>query len=257
MPAERITSRQNGRIKEIIRLTSSADARKETGAFVLEGARLCGDAAASGIEILLLCVSDSAAGRKEAGTLTAVAKETMTVPDSLFAQISETKSPQGLLCVAKTPSLWRKMMRPGGRYLALENISDPGNLGTIARTAEALGLDGLILSGGCDPFSPKVQRASMGSLLRLPLVKADSLPVFLKNQRLPSFAAVPAMDAADAGLEDFAGGGIICIGNEGNGLTAKTEKSCSRRITIPMAGRAESLNAAAAAAILCYLLTRG
>ena len=73
MPAERITSRQNGRIKEIIRLTSSADARKETGAFVLEGARLCGDAAASGIEILLLCVSDSAAGRKEAGTLTAVA----------------------------------------------------------------------------------------------------------------------------------------------------------------------------------------
>jgi len=146
--------------------------------------------------------------------------------------------------------------RPAGRYVALENLQDPGNLGAAARTAEALGLDGLVAGSGCDTYHPKALRASMGALLRLPVLRADDLPGVLRSSGLPCYAAVPERDARSVLICDFTRGGIVAIGSEGHGLTPETIAACGCKITIPMAGRAESLNAAAAATILMWEMAR-
>jgi len=149
--------------------------------------------------------------------------------------------------------------RPGGKYIALENLQDPGNLGAAARTAEALGLDGLLCGSGCDPYHPKALRASMGALLRLPVLRTDDLPGALRAAALqcalPCFAAVPDRDALCVHACDFSHGGIVVIGSEGHGLTKEAIDACEHKITIPMSGRAESLNAAAAATILMWEMT--
>jgi TrmH family RNA methyltransferase len=153
---------------------------------------------------------------------------------------------------------WRTVIRSGWppRVVALENVQNPENLGAVARTAEALGLDGLLLSGGCDVYHHRALRASMGALLRLPVTQTDDLPAALCQSRLPCYAAVPDAGAAPVTQCDFAHGGVIVIGNEGGGLSEEAVAACGHKITIPMRGRAESLNAAAAAAILCWEMVR-
>lgn len=259
----RITGRDNARIKEIHKLITSGRARKERGLFVVEGVRICTDAMGSGIEIATLVYSDSALLRypEQVAQLREVCEQELSVPNDLFEKISDTKSPQGVLCVCKMPELRLPVgqIRVGGKYLALENLSDPANLGTIARTAEALGIDGLILSAGsCDPYSPKALRAGMGSLLRIPLTVTEDLIGLieeLKAKGIPAYAAVPARDALAVTEVPLCDGGIVMIGNEGNGLSEEA-KSAADKVTIPMAGRAESLNAAAAAAIMMWEMCR-
>ena len=150
-------------------------------------------------------------------------------------------------------------LEKNGSYIALENIQDPSNLGAVARTAEALGLSGLIVSGGCDLYSPKAQRAAMGSLLRVPVLRMDSMEAALhacRAQGMRLFASTPRVDAlsvAEAGL----GPRTVCVvGNEGAGVTRETMALCDALVTIPMRGRAESLNASAAAAILMWEMMR-
>lgn len=259
----RITGRDNARIKEIHKLITSGRARRERGLFVVEGVRICTDALRSRIGIETLVYSDSAAQRypEQLELLRAACETELSVPNDLFDKISDTKSPQGVLCVCKTPRLRLPIEQivQGGKYLALESLSDPANLGTIARTAEALGIDGLILSSGsCDPYSPKALRAGMGSLLRIPLVVADdfiALIEALQQKGLRAYAAVPARDAVAVTKLPLCDGGIVMIGNEGNGLSEEA-KAVAQRVTIPMAGRAESLNAAAAAAIMMWEMCR-
>ena len=146
-----------------------------------------------------------------------------------------------------------------GKYLALENTQDPANLGAMARTAEALGIDGLIVSSvGCDPYSPKAQRAAMGSLLRLPVIKADNFTEYLtglKGRGMRLYAAVLYGNDTLLGDHPFGSGSIVMIGNEGNGLTAGAAALADERLKIPMKGRAESLNAATAAAIILWKMT--
>ena len=142
-----------------------------------------------------------------------------------------------------------------GRYIALENLQDPSNLGAISRTAEALGISGIIISGdSCDAFSPKVLRASMGTLLRMPVFIADDITEFICENNLRSFACVVDRDAESISDIDFKDGDVILIGNEGNGLKEETKDKAYSRVTIKMQGNAESLNAAAAAAIAMWEL---
>ena len=176
----------------------------------------------------------------------------------LYDRLSDTGSPQGFLCVIdmnSTPRL--NEISISGKYAALENIQDPSNLGTILRTAEALGVDGVILSEGCcDIFSPKVVRGSMGAVFRLPFMQVKSMADFVRIQTSSGavcYASAPR-DAEDIENIDFSGGAIMLIGNEGNGLKEETISCCTKRVKINMKGRAESLNAAAAAAILLYRL---
>jgi len=262
-----ITSKDNPLIKQTIRLRANADERRARGLFFLEGYRLCADALASGYVPETLFMTGAAREKYP------IEHENVTLISEAVAQkLGDTVKPQGVFGIfpSKPPSsgggvpqgrgvcFWRT----GGRYLALENVQNPDNLGAVARTAEALGLDGLIVSRGCDMYHPKALRASMGALLRLPVLQAENLCDILRASDLPCYAAVPDADALSVtsvsfgAAGDFAHGGVILIGNEGSGLSEEAIAACAQKITIPMRGRAESLNAAAAAAILCWEMVR-
>lgn len=246
-----ITSKDNPLIKLVCSLQSSAKTRKNEGLFVLEGLRICEDAFDNSIRFDKLIISKTA-GEKYAGLLSKFfsnADEIFEIPDVLFTKISDTASPQGIIAVVKTPSLSPEIFK-NGRYIALENLNDPSNLGAISRTAEALGVSGIILSkDSVDPYSPKSLRASMGTLLRMPVIVLNNFVGEIKASGLKTFACVVDSNAKSINEVDFADGSILLIGNEANGLTDSAKASADVQITIPMTGKAESLNAATAAAI--------
>lgn len=246
-----ITSKDNPIIKLTASLQGSSNARKEHNLFVLEGLRICDDAVTCGVVFESLIVSETAFN-KYADTIESLsnsAKECYKIPDKLFGKISDTKSPQGIIALAKMPPKNTKIEN-NGRYIALENINDPSNLGAISRTAEALGVSGIILSkGSVDPYSPKSLRASMGTLLRMPLIIFDDFPQDIKNSGLKSYACVVEKDADSITDVTFTNGSVVMIGNEANGLTEEAKKLADSKITIKMSGKAESLNASVAAAI--------
>ncbi len=248
----KITSKDNSLIKFISRLQSQSSARKESGLFVLEGLRICSDAYENGIRFDKLIVSDSAFQKyeKEILQFSFNSDECVRIPDSIFKKISDTTSPQGIIAVSKIPENNKLKIEKTGRYIALENISDPSNLGAVARTAEALGVSGIILSsGGCDPYSPKSLRASMGTLLRVPLFIFENFAEEISACPLKTYACVVDKTAQSICEFELGDGSVMIIGNEANGITEETKKSADYLLTIPMRGRAESLNAAVAASI--------
>lgn len=246
-----ITSKDNQLIKLAASLQGSANARKEHNLFVLEGLRICDDAISSGVIFESLIVSETAYNKysNSIENFSEFSKECYKIPDKLFTKISDTMSPQGIIALAKMPQR-NTEIKKNGRYIALENINDPSNLGAISRTAEALGVSGIILSkGSVDPYSPKSLRASMGTLLRMPLIIFDNFSVDIKNSGLKSHACVVERDAISITDITFTDGTVVMIGNEANGLTEQAKAIADNRITIKMSGKAESLNASVAAAI--------
>ena len=261
---EKITARDNEKIKYASQLLSSSSKRKESGEFLAEGARLCADAAESGVAFVRAFFTSDALAKygDYISRITRVCPECYEISSQAAAKLSDTGSSQGVFCVCRMRDHSRHSLRAGGRCLALENIQDPSNIGAIIRSAEAMGIDALIVSGGCDIYNPKALRAAMGSSLRLDIINTGSLPSFLESCRahgFMSFACVVDRKAEDIrNINALAGGkGIICcIGNEGNGLTEETVNACDCRVTIPMQGRAESLNAAVAASVAAWELKR-
>ena len=143
------------------------------------------------------------------------------------------------------------IMKSGGKYLVLFGLQDPGNVGMMIRTADALGIDGVIMSGSCDLYSPKVIRSTMGSVFRMKIaVENDSDVLF---EELHSAGAVTSAAVTDC---SFDGTQAVFIGNEGNGLPADIAQRCRRRVIIPMHGNINSLNAAMAAGILMWELSK-
>lgn len=261
-----ITSRDNPLIKQYRKLAADAGYRRETGLFAVEGARLCGDAVKSGIGIEAALVTEkAAAGCPELVSSLAEAGELTVISDSLAGHIGDTKNPQGIFCILKMPKKLDNAemavkIDKGGRYIALENIRDPGNLGGIIRTAEALGITGLLLSDGCcDIYNPKVLRSSMGGVFRLPIWAAgdmaDTVKV-LEQRGFSCYACVMDETAISLNQAIFQLGSICVIGNEANGLEPQTIQNCRHKLCIPMAGEAESLNAAAAATIVMWELIK-
>ena len=260
-----VTSKDNQWVKEWRRLNDSAKYRRETGLFAIEGARLCGDAARSGVELkaVLYTASALAVYGNVVEPLLAAADTAVEISPELSRHMSDTINPQGVFCIAKMldNSLIIDKINIIGTYSALEDIQDPGNMGTVIRTAEALGIDGILLSDGCcDIYNPKVLRASMGGVFRMPLMQVGDMAqavVALQEKGLTAFACVVDADATpitDAGMGQ---GSVALIGNEGNGLRADTVAVCKQRVTIPMTGRAESLNASMAAGIILWEMARG
>ncbi len=260
---KRISAKDNPLIKHINKLMKSAGYRGECREFIAEGARLCEDALVSDADISSLVISDSALDNypELIDELVCKADKSYIVPDALFSRISDTKSPQGILCVIKAldnPTLFDKI-KCNGKFLALDNIQDPSNLGTILRTAEAVGIDGVIMSADCcDIYSPKVVRGSMGAVFRLSYCVTDNIADFLKEyQNIDSYAAVVNSDAkklTEISFRDRAS--CVVIGNEANGLKKSTVDACSLSFTIPMKGRAESLNASVAASIIMWEMVK-
>lgn len=247
-----ITSRENSLIKLISSLQGSANARREHRLFALEGLRLCDDAYQNGIRFDKLIVSDGAF-EKYRDTVYEFAENSgdcFKIPDTLFKKIADTSAPQGILALSALPKTDGAEIKPDGRYVALENISDPSNLGAVSRTAEALGVSGIILSsGGCDPYSPKSLRASMGTLLRMPITVLEDFPSRVGSLGLKTYGCVVESTAEPITKQHFEDGSIVIIGNEANGLTEQIKAAADCLITVPMSGKAESLNAAVAAAI--------
>lgn len=258
-----ITSRDNPQVKRFCRLRDKSRERRESGLLALEGARLCADAADNGLTVETLFVTEQALAQYPViARLSESTKQVLLVSDAVATLMAETEHPQGVFAVVACPpdSLDPEALDVTGRYLVLEGVRDPGNLGTIVRTAEAFGVDGLLLSADCcDLYSPKVLRAAMGGTLRLPTAVVTDLPAAIvkwRAQGLTPFACVADASAEPLTAVRLGAGCMPVIGNEGNGLTAEAIAACGRSLTIPMAGRAESLNAAVAACIVMWELTK-
>lgn len=254
-----IKSKDNKNIKYISKLVSSTKFRKQEGRFITEGVRLCYEALKNNAQIDILVYSVSA-NDKYSDTireLSAKANTTLCVDDRIFCALSDTKTPQGVLCVVKTldkQSYFDKIIE-NGIIVALDNIQDPSNLGTILRSADALGVDGVVLSYDCcDVFSPKVVRGSMGAVFRIPFIVVDSLSDFIEkfNSKGHSYACVLDDTAATVFEASFTKPVLSVIGNEGNGVSQKVIEACSDKLYIPMKNNAESLNAAVAASIIMW-----
>ena len=255
-----IKSKTNEKIKELRELTKRSQVRKEKGLFVCDGLRLCVDAMSSNSEIVSVFYTNSFKQNHNdvALDLIACAQSSYEIDDSLMKYVSDTVSPQGVICVVKMRS---ESITPekGQKYIALDDIQNPDNLGSVMRTAEALGICGLIIQGGCDIYNPKVVRASMGAVFRLPTIRTQNLSEYLRDSEsrgICSYACVPDKGAKSISTVDFTKGGICVIGNEANGISAEVIKACKEKITIVMKGRAESLNAAAAASIIMWEMTK-
>ena len=261
MIMEKITARTNEKIKHAVRLGESASLRKEAGEFFLEGARLCFDAVQTGIEIKQAFFTAKALWKYSEYTDSIIANCGICyeISAEVAQKLSDTENPQGVFCICAIRNDVSVKLNPDGKYIALENLQDPSNLGAVCRSAEALGLDGLIVSGGCDIYNPKALRAAMGSSLRMPVISAENLPILLTQANamgMQTLASVPRNTATDIRKISMEGGVICCVGNEGSGLSDEAIDACSSLVTIHMSGRAESFNASAAAAILAWELMR-
>ena len=254
-----ITSRKNKLITEAASLADTAGRRK-AGMFLAEGARLCADAAGSGLEISALFYTEKAASRygEYLEKLRASSKDIYIIEEHVAEKLSETKNTQGVFCRIRIPRLPEKEL--DGKTVVLEDMQDPANLGAVIRTAEALGIDDIVLLGRQqDVYSPKVLRASMGSVFRMPVrlfPERRALFDALKAAGSRCYAAALDETAAILGSFKFPGKAAVFIGNEGSGLAKETVLGCGEMVMIPMKGRAESLNAGASAAILMWEMVR-
>ena len=255
-----ITSKNNPTVKDIKEYLTSSKERRKDKIFVLEGVRLCCDALKSDCRIISVFATEDCQ-RKYADDiefLKANCVDFYTVSDDVLKSMSDTVNPQGVVCtVAMKHNTFE--YEKGKKYIALDTVQNPDNLGAISRTAEAFGIDGLVICGGCDIYNPKALRASMGALYRLPVRVCQSLEKEIekcKKMGINSFATVPDRDAKDITKVDFSKGAFCIIGNEGNGVSQEIIDLCDEKITIKMSGRAESLNAAAAASITMWELVK-
>lgn len=260
---EKITSKANDRVKFAVKIRENSSLRKQEKLFFTEGARLCFDAASSGVGIAELYVTEKALNKYSdyVRLVEEKAERCFVVSEEVAEKLSDTKNNQGVFCLCKMLDKNTNIgkIKYNGKYIALEDVSNPANFGAVVRTAEAVGLDGVIVSGGCDIYNPKSQRAAMGSLFRLNVVETEDLPETLKElsqNGMAVLAGVPSSDAEKITEVDMAGGVVAVIGNEGNGITEETCAVATKLVTIPMKGRAESLNAAAAASIIIWEMMR-
>lgn len=247
-----LTSRDNPAVKLCRRLQSGAKARREEGLFLAEGARLCREALSAGEVRSVLATPEA----MDQYPWLAGAGEVTLVSPGVARAISDTKTPQGVFCLCALPERREPAFRPDGRYLLLDRLQDPGNLGTILRGAEAFGLDAVILGPGCpDPFSPKALRSTMGSVFRQPFFQAEDLPGTIRRMEglgIPVYAALLEPGARSARELPAKGGLGVVIGNEGNGVSPEAAKAAGKGVYIPMAPAIESLNAAMAATVLMW-----
>lgn len=257
-----ITAKDNPNIKRFRKLSSSKKERYESGCFVLEGYRLIRDALEAGIcpECLLITESGWDRCADWIAALSLPQRQILLISDALGDLIAETKQPQGVFAICTMPQNQLDALQSSGRYLILHSLQDPGNLGMILRTADAFGVDGVLLHRCCDLYNPKTVRAAMGALFRVSACEADSFPMLLERCRqanIQTAAAVVDRHAEPIGCVSLGNGTAVVIGNEGNGLPKEDAALCDRQITIPMQGNANSLNAAMAAGIFMWELMKG
>lgn len=275
-----ITSTSNAQVKNLIQLNKKTKERKKQGLFIVEGIKMFQETPTELIQQIYISASFS-----ENKTMMRLlnGKPYEVVSDTVFSYMSDTKTPQGILCTVKlfhyslddvllgrsvldriAPGLAKSEKNagdghgasdPDGLWLFLENIQDPGNLGTMFRSCEGAGMAGIIMDATtADVFQPKVIRSTMGSIYRMPFYISDHIvPAVqaMKEKGITVYAAY--LDGStDYDVPDYTKASAFLIGNEGNGLSEEAVLSADARIRIPMGGKLESLNAAIAASVIMY-----
>ena len=247
---EQLTSLKNPKVMSW-RSLKDRKGREAAGCFLVEGRKMVGEALASGFRVETLLIRENTVPDISAQNDIPV----YCLPPHVFDAVCETKTPQGIAAVVRIAP------RPasGPRLIVLDQVQDPGNVGTILRTADAAGFTGAILGPGCaDVFSPKVLRATMGSVFHLGLSFPDSLPAALSSLRETGFSILSSQLDGDPFYQrqELSASFALIIGNEGNGVSPEVQAQATHHLRLPMRGGAESLNAAVAAGIMMYDLTR-
>ena len=240
---EIIRSRQNELIKYFISLGSDGKTRLTAGEYICAGEKLLREAVSSGAEIGCVLGTEEYEGFDCR----------LVTPELLKAVSPLQNSPGPVFTVKMRPIPAAETL---GRVIVLENVQDPGNVGTVLRTADAFGMDAVVLCGACaDPYNPKTVRASMGAIFRQPVIKTDVEGLSAVLGDLPLYGAALAEGARD--IRELPKTGLaVAIGNEGQGLTRELLSKCAGTAIIPMRPCAESLNAGVAAAVAMWEMTR-
>lgn len=258
--AHHVTSAANPQIK-MLKSLHLKKARAESGLFLAEGARLAVEAADLGVWPEILVFSPAALGREQVRALIEQAEarrvRTIETSESVLAQISKRDNPQTVIGAYKQQLAPLEALK-GDTVIALEGVRDPGNLGTILRTADSTGAGGVILIGeSCDPFSVEAVRASMGSLFAVKLARASFEELLrFKKARGADMLGLSLKGAALDPMTPAPAKAIVLMGNEQSGLPPHMEAACDLLVKLPMRGRADSLNLAVATAVMLYDLWR-
>ena len=251
---EKITSRTNPLCTHLRKLGSSAAYRRREGQFLCDSPKLVAEALCWRPELVktVVCTAGAELPELPAGV------RVVEVPGDVMESVSPAKTPQGVLAVCTIPEQPFPKTLTGSHYVLLDGVQDPGNVGTILRTADAFWVDGIFLVNGCaDLYGPKTVRASMGAVFRCPVWSADADTVknLLESSGIPLYGAALREDTLDARDVDYAKA-AVGIGSEGRGLSQQVLDLCDRTVRIPMRDHCESLNAAAAATVLLWEMAR-
>lgn len=276
---EIISSKDNKRIKYIRSLLEKGNIRKKNHQFVVEGIKLVDEALEYGKVLKVVCaeslynelISGDLSGNRLLAendkNITSYVKKgssLLVVSDTVFKSMSETKTPQGILAVAEMPDyrlldkgfLEQAYTKNGKiKLFVLEDTADPGNLGTIMRTAEAAGVTGVIMGKGTvDIFNPKAVRSTMGSIFRLPFAYAEDLKETIQKLKTQGISFYATHLKGEKSYKDikYSDMSAILVGNEARGLSDEVADLADTYVLIPMQGKVESLNAAVAAALMMY-----
>lgn len=253
-----ITSTANAKIKNIIKYAKSAKERRRADIFLVEGSRMFSEIPAGLSKETYVTESFYEQNR---GLLDCVEYE--IVAEHVMNALTDTKTPQGVVSVVKRFHYEEEEVCGLGNrneetyqplIIALENLQDPGNLGTIIRTAEGAGVTGVVMSRGTvDIYNPKVVRSTMGSIFRVPFCYVDNFVEWMEGVNRMGFATYGAHLQGTSFYDgNYTKPTVFVVGNEGNGLTIETLKAVNQKIKIPMMGKVESLNAATATTVLMY-----
>ncbi len=252
---EKITSRTNPLMTHIRKLSGDRKYRRTSGQMVCEGPKMLAEALKWGAKVEVLVCAE---GYQVPSDLPKDVR-LVEVPADLLKSVAPTETPQKVLFLCALPPRGLPEELSGGRYLVLDGLQDPGNVGTLWRTADAFGAEGLFLLPGCaDPWSPKTVRATMGACFRLPVWEGDlaSLTELLDRHGLPLYATALREDTEDIRDLDLSQAAVV-IGSEGKGVSQAVLDQSAKTVKIPMTDRCESLNAAAAGTVVLWQMCQG
>lgn len=253
MTPEKITSRTNPLMTHIRKLATSSAYRRKSGEFVCDGFKLLQEAQQWKAPVTTVVFAEGVAMPDCGAGIRMV-----QVPEDVMCSIAPSETPQGVLFLCKMEQRPLPEKLEGAHYVALDGVQDPGNVGTILRTADAFACDGMFLLNACaDLYSPKTVRATMGAVFRCPVWKCSpaALRVLLEASGLPLYGAALRADTIDAREASY-DRAVVAVGSEGRGLSEEVLSLCDKTIRIPMSARCESLNAAIAAGVLLWEMYR-
>ena len=253
-----ISSHSNPKVKQVAQWQTNSGKRREEGVFLAEGFKMCEEAPERDVREIYITQE----ALEKAGTQPALREKLErigyeTVSSEVFRKMSDTRTPQGILCVVKRQEtdLERLLAAENPLLIVLEDLQDPGNLGTIVRTGEGAGVTGIVMSTRTvDIYNPKTIRATMGSIYRVPFVCAENLCGAVERMREKGIRVYAAHLAGENYYDNlnFRQGTAFLIGNEGYGLSRELTERADSLLKIPMEGSVESLNAAVSAALMMY-----